>query len=668
MIITLDKETKSKADLKKVGQWVYSEDASTDYICMCWVVDDAKHILEWTPEAYVEDLKDLFYLLECPEVIIEAHNYAFEYSMWYNVGFKRYGFPDPSRFNWRDSMAAASYYALPPALDKLARALGMGAKDPEGERLISKYSKLHLKTAKEIIPPEDLIKFIKYCKKDVELERAISNYLGDLPSDELEVFNLDRVINLRGINLDEAGINVASHIVQQRAAELTSRFRSITGINPTQRDKYLVWLKDRGLTLPNLKAETVDEFLEEEEASPTPWILPEILETIKLRKRVNKASTKKLDAMMRQRGSDGRARFQTRYHGAGTGRSTGAGFQPLNMVRSYESDVVPPEQLVRDVMHGDCRFLDMMYGDAMLAVSKASRHWIVPKKGHRILAGDYVSVEAIMLACLAGEEWKIEAFRNRVPMYELTADKIFKLPPGTVTKKTHPDERQDGKTGELAFGYQGGLGAWRNFDSSDRHSDDEVHKIKDAWRLENPMIVKSWSDAHWAAIKAVENPGKEYEINQYLSFQTIDEWLTMRLPDGKRLWYYDPQLRMKMPSWHKPLTDEKCAAGTCRCEPRLSVSYMAWKEGRWKRVYSYGGKWMENATQAVSRQFLTPAMLRIEKAGYPIILTVYDEIVSEPKIGFGSKKEYQDLLEERPLWCRDWPIRADVWEGLHYKK
>ena len=661
-MITLDKETKSESDLRKTGQWAYSEHPSTDVICVCWAVDDGP-IPHWLPEMGDQVEGDMFYRLKHGEEI-EAHNYAFELSIWINVMCKRYGWPDPRNFRWRDTMAVAAYYALPPSLDKLSQALGFGGKDPEGGRLITKYSKLYLKTSKLIIPPEDLKKWIKYCKLDVELERKVGNYLGDLPEPELKVFDMDRVINMRGLMLDDKGINVAHQIVTQRAEKLTREFRDLTGVNPTQRDKYLKWLAEKGMELPNLQAETVEEILEDNDLlAVTPG---KLVRSLEIRSKVNKASTKKLDAMLRQRGQDGRARFQTRYHGTGTGRWTGSGFQPLNLVRSF--DDVSPEQLVRDVMEGNCEWLDALYGDAIEAVSKASRHWIIPAPGNKIIAGDFVSVEAVILACLAGEQWKIDAFAAGAKIYELTADKIYKLPPGTVTKKTHPDERQDGKTCELAFGYQGAVGAWRNFDNSDRHTDEDIQEIKDVWRDAHPAIVNFWADLERASIEAVKNPGKAYQVNGKIAFQMVDEWLTMILPNKKRLWYFHPELRMKMPPWHKPITEERCASGTCSCSPRLQLTYMAQKEGRWRRVDTYGGKLTENATQAVSREVLVPAMFRVEAAGYPIILTVYDEIVSEIPLDFGSVKEFKELLEIKEPWAENWPIKADVWEGLHYKK
>ncbi len=328
-----------------------------------------------------------------------------------------------------------------------------------------------------------------------------------------------------------------------------------------------------------------------------------------------------------------------------------------------------PEQLVRDIMHRDAAWLDLVYGDAMDAVAKAARYWITAPEGRKIVAADYSSVEAIILACLAGEQWKVDAFARGEAIYERAAEKIYKLPPGTVTKETHPLERQDGKVCELAFGYQGALGAWLNFDSSGRHDDEEIIGFCKAWRAEHPATVSFWRGLEDAAIEAVRRPGNVYLVSGKICFEVVDEWLTMILPGGKRLWYFDPQLRATMPQWHQPATKEGCADGTCDCQPRTQVTYMAQKEGQWKRVHSYGGKWAENATQATAREILVPAIQRAEDAGYKIILTMYDELVCEVPENFGSAEELTAIMTQPlPDWAADWPIRATAWEGKRYKK
>ena len=663
-MITFDFETKSYANLKKVGTWAYSEHESTDVICAAWGIDHEPVKAWWPGKGTYNDTDqmptDLYGALINRRDTIEAHHVAFEKSIWINVMQRKYGWPEVDPDQWRDTMAVACYYAMPASLDKLSKALGYGPKPSEGSRLITKYSKLYLKTAKTVIPLHDFYKFVEYCKDDVRREQAVSDELGDLPPEELAVYLLDQKINMRGLYLDQEGIDIATKIVAERSADLTVDFRAITGLNPTQGKKLMVWFPDHGLELDNLQATYLQELLDEGlETGP-------VRAAIEIRLKINKASTKKLDAMSRQRGKDGRARFQTRYHGAGTGRNTGSGFQPLNLTRGFES--MDPVQLVRDIFYGDARWLDIVYGDAMDAISKASRYWIMAEPGNKIIAGDFKSIEAIILACLAGEQWKINAFQEGIEIYGLMADKIYGLAPGTVTKASHPVERQDGKTGELAFGYQGALGAWLKFDSSGRHSDQRIVAICKAWRQEHPATVRLWRELQDAAIEAVRNPDRTTGYRS-IEFEIIDEWLTMRLPNGKRIWYREPELRMGMPHYHQPLLKEDCAFHLCDCEMVEKLSYMAQKDGHWHRVSTYGGKLTENLVQATSREILVPATQRAEDAGYHVILTVYDEVVCEVPEDFGSIDEFQALLNVREDWFKDWPIAVDrPWEGQRYRK
>lgn len=656
-MLTIDFETKSYADLTQVGVWAYSEDPTTEIICACWKIDD-EPIQEWWPGKNKNDAmpNDLYIHVHLHKEI-EAHNVAFERSIWENVLFPQYGWSKPLVETWRDTMAVACYYAMPAGLDKLARACGFSGKDPEGVRLITKYSKLYLKTAREIIPPEDFDKFVNYCRQDVILEAAVSDWLGDLPDDELETFLLDQKINLRGLYLDQDGIDDATAIVDQRETELIAKFRKLTGINPSQRKEVLLWFQTQGVYLANLQADYLNDLFDDIPFGPARTAMD-------IRLEISKASTKKLDAMTRQRGSDGTAKFQLRYHATQTGRWAGQGFHPLNLSRGFEN--VDPEALVRDIGYRSARWLDLLYGSALDAVGKASRHWIRAHKGNKLIAGDFVSIEAVILACQAGETWKIDAFRRGDKLYELMGDMIYGLEPGTVTKATHPIERHDGKTGELAFGFGGAVGAWRRFDKSDRHDDEAVVSFCRAWRARHPEIVDDWYQTGVAAIEAVRD--KKIVTFGHFSFEPIDEWLAMTLASGKRIWYFAPKLEQRMTRRHKPELNEDCRDGTCSCRLETVLTYMSVKTGQWKRIGTYGAKLVENRVQATAREVLVPSMKRAEKYGYHVILNMYDEIVSEVPIGFGSVKEFNELIEPQEDWCSDWPIRAETWEGDRFRK
>ena len=605
---------------------------------------------------------------------MEAHNVGFEWAIWTRICVEKWGWPEIQPHHWRDTMAVASYYALPSALDKLAKVLCVGSKDTEGTRLISKYSKLHLKTATKDIPVDEHKKFVDYCRQDVEIERKVSNFLGDLPDRELPLFLLQQKINQRGLYLDAEGIEAAVEIVDTVHEEKVSEFEALVGIRPSQREKLLAWLFRSGYSLPNLQKATLEQTLGDGHYADRK-LTDQVIRAIELRLETSKASTKKLDAMARNTSRNGRALYQSRYHGASTGRPTGSGFQPLNLKRGYEH--VKPEQLVRDIKHRSPVWLDCLYGDAITAVANASRHWIRAERGNEITAGDYSSIEAILLSCEAGEQWKVDAFRNGDPIYELMGCKIHGLDEAFARedkkafKAQYAAERQDGKTGELAFGYQGALNAWLKFDKSGRHSEERIIEICKAWRKQHPNIVRLWYGADDAALSCVETG--EPASYRNITFERVDEWLTMILPDGKRLWYWWPEIRMQLPRWHEPDVNEDCANMTCKCKPSPRVTYMTQKSGQWIRTYGYGGKWVENYIQALSRQILMPAMLRIHERWSVdptcIILTVYDEVVCEAPVGMIDLTEFRDIMIQSPgEWADDYPISAEVWQGLIYKK
>ena len=174
-----------------------------------------------------------------------------------------------------------------------------------------------------------------------------------------------------------------------------------------------------------------------------------------------------------------------------------------------------------------------------------------------------------------------------------------------------------------------------------------------------------------AAITAIENPGLVVHVDGAaapIAFEIVDEWLSMILPGGKRIWYYNPMLVSAMPQWHRPETREACRAGDCNCQPRAQVSYMSQKNGQWKRVRTYGGKFTENVTQATRREIMMPAALRLEEAGYPIILIPYDEAVTEPPQDFGSAEELKEIMAIMPEFAETWPITVDAWSGERYRK
>jgi DNA polymerase len=275
--------------------------------------------------------------------------------------------------------------------------------------------------------------------------------------------------------------------------------------------------------------------------------------------------------------------------------------------------------------------------------------------GQVLIGADYSSIESRVLAWVAGEEWKLDSYRRfdatgnpRDEPYCITACKIFNKPNGTYTKDS--PERSVGKTADLAFGYSGGLGAWRKFDS-DRFTDDEVKTFIRGWRHAHPEIKRLWDRLDRAAWTAVQQRGRVVRCGA-VTFTCGGTFLHLILPSGRKLSYPQPRIIGDEHEQHVLFTDN--AAG----------QFVDCRHG----LGAYGGLWTENVVSGIARDLLADAMLRIEAAGYPIVLHVHDEIIAEVPEGFGTTGEFTKLMTRKPAWALDLPIAAQAWNGKRYSK
>jgi DNA polymerase len=313
------------------------------------------------------------------------------------------------------------------------------------------------------------------------------------------------------------------------------------------------------------------------------------------------------------------------------------------------------DDLIACIKKGDRYALADQYGDPMTALSDALRGMFTAGPGKTLQTADFTAIEGRGTAWVAGEEWKLEAFRRGEDIYCSTASMVYGYP--VIDKKSHPRERGVGKVCELAFGYQGAVGAWRGFDKSDKYTDAEVMAFCRTWRSKHPATVALWRGLERAAGRAVMT-GKPQHYS-CVTYETVvdraGKWLTCILPNGRRLWYYDPECDVEDAYWG----------------PRYHVTYEGrnnHRGGKWDRIAGYGGLWTENFVQAFSRDVLVEAMFRIEYGGYPIVLTVHDDAISEVAPNFGSQKEFDALMMQVPTWAPGLPIDVDGWRGFRLHK
>jgi len=662
----IDLETYSKAPLtgtKSVGTWAYSCHPSTRVLMLAWAFDDDEPAL-WLPG---DDLPDwLVYEIgnaQRPYTLpfkICAWNDFFEYAIMKNV----LKWPVPPPKYWEDTAAKAAALALPRGLGDCGVALGLAgdkAKDKAGKKLIQLFSVPKKSQARATkgqlirqLPedhPEQFEAFKKYCIQDVIAEREIDRRLPDLQKRTRRLWELDRAVNLRGVPFDVAAVHDARAVIADAKSAALAEVKHMTNgelTNIASRGQFLTYIEDAyNITLENARKEYL-KAQARELADRGDDLARKAAELIRLRLRVSKSSLAKYDKIIDIIDGD-RAYGLLRFHGASTGRWSGNLFQPQNLPRG---SVDMPDLCIEVLKHRDAEIVEMLFGDALEAVSLSLRGMIKAPPGTRLIVSDFSQIESRMLAWLAGDNRKLDVYRDRLDIYKVNAAAAFKVNYEDVTK----DQRQIGKVIELACGYQGGVGAFQQFANvyGVVIPDDEAEVLIGNWRTGNPKITSYWSNVENTAIKAVADPGTVQTVNN-VSFKVIGtgnaSFLFCRLPSGRAIAYHRPSLyeskfnRMQVQFY--------------------GVDSATKKYGRQK---TYGGKLVENITQAASADAMIDKMFLVEPAGYKIILTVHDEIVAEVPEGHGSIEDFNSIMETPLTWAPGLPIAADGYEAKRYKK
>lgn len=666
--LLFDTETFCEVPIRN-GTHAYAEQA--EVIILSYAIDDA---LLGEGDIKVVDLAngepwpdDLLEALADPDVPVVGHNFG----MFDRTVLRHNGIVvAPERIV--DTMVQAQSHGLPGGLDKLCKIFKVPedkAKHQNGSTLIRmfcmpppKNQKLRRRT--KATNPVEWQRFLDYAGGDISSMRYLRkvmprwNYPGKPKgnaqfSDEYSNWLLDQKINDRGFKVDQDLARNAVAMVDRRKKVRAKHTQALTDDDvqaATQRDALLQHLLlQYGVTLPDMQKGTLQRRLEDDNLHPI------VKELIAIRLEVSGTAAAKYDVLLRGVSADGRLRGTLQFCGAArTGRWAGRLFQPQNMPRP-DADADEIEEWIETIKTGAG---DLLLDDPMRAASNAIRGSIVAGEGRKLVVADLSNIEGRVLAWLADEEWKLRAFfeydAGRGPdLYHVTAGNILGKPPEQVTK----DERQTtGKVPELACGYQGSVGAFQSMAALYGLDlpDDEVERIVKGWRTKNSKIVQFWYMLDRAAREAVEQPGVVTRVGK-IKFHVQGSWLRMQLPSGRMLCYSSPKI-VPHPMF----------------EDSTSLSYMGVDTytRQWSRQHTYGGKLAENATQATARDVMAHNMPVIEEAGFPIILSVHDELLTEPldKPEYSSER-LEQLLAALPFWADEkLPLAAGGFEAYRYRK
>lgn len=646
-VLSIDLETYSSVDLGKCGVYKYCESDDFEILLFAYAFDDEE--VQIIDMACGEELpQEIIDAIESPDIIKAAWNAQFE-----RTCLSRYLGHQLSPDSWRCSMVHAASLSLPLSLKEVAKALKTGEqKDRAGEALIRKFSvpKVNKTTGavKRTYPkddPEGWQMFKDYCLQDVRTERDIRKKIERFPMPDIEwdFYHMDQRINDRGVLIDMELVEQAITCDLTLSDEMSKRAYELTGLeNPNSVSQLKMWLEERGIDAPSLGKKEVAALIDELDRNS---VDQEALDMLKLRLQMAKSSVKKYQAAERAACKDGRARGLFQFNGANrTGRWSGRLIQLQNLPQNHIETLDEARDLVK---MGCFELLSMFYGNTPDILSQLIRTMLIPKPGCEFRIADYSAVEARVLAWEAGEQWRLDAFRDGKDIYCESASQMFHVP--VVKHGINGDLRQKGKVAELACGYQGGAGALISMGALDMGlKESELQGLIDDWREANPAIVKYWWDVEKAATETVRTH-EESAVGK-IRFEFYGNALWMVLPSGRKLAYLSPKLQPNRFG-------------------RMSLTFMGvGTNNKWSRQETYGGKLVENATQAIARDLLAEAMLRIEKAGYDIVGSVHDEVIVEAPIGVGSVEELCSLMSESPKWCPDLLLNAAGYSGQYYFK
>lgn len=637
-----DLESFSSEDIKN-GVFRYVEAPDFEILLMSYAFgDDPVQVWDFTQDGLPPWLAGA---LTDPNVIKVAHNCQFERACLHKA-FNVYSPP----VQWMDTMHLAAMNGLPMTLEAAGAALQLEQQKLDtGKALIRYFCKPCAPTKANggrtrNLPkhaPEKWALFKEYNRRDTEAEREIFYRLipTKFTPTERRVECLDARVNERGVLIDRTLAEQAVHMDEAFKAEHSAEMQKLTGLeNPNSVSQLKAWLAARGLPAQSLDKKSMPDLMKRA-------IDPTTKRVLALRQMLGKSSTKKYTAMLNAACADGRIRGTLQYYGAArTGRWAGRIIQPQNFPQNHLDQIDKVRAIVRS---GDLEGLELIYDNIPDVLSQLIRTAIVAAPGHTFLVADYHAIEAVCIAYLADEKWRLDVFAGDGKIYEASYAQAFGVPKESV-KKGSP-ERQKGKIMELALGYGGGPGALLAFGADKLGlNPDQLQELVDKWRAASPKITAFWSACERAARNALRNPGRTFKLANGCAYLRDRNALRLILPSGRRLSYWGAWL------------DE---------ENHLRFMGQNQTTRKWEKMETWGGRLVENIVQAFARDILAEAMLRLDDAGFPVVFSVHDEVIVEA-LESASVADVQRIMAQPVSWAPglDKYLSADGYATPFYMK
>lgn len=609
----LDTETRSTVDIK-LGEHRYAEGA--ELIVVQYARGEAEPTV-WDVLSGARMPEDLRAAFVDPELIYIAHRVPFDRTILRQC----LGVELPLERCWC-TQAQAYAHALPGSLEKLGAAIGLPQdqqKDKEGRRLIQLFCvpRNGKYRGTPETHPEEWKRFLEYAHQDIVTLRAIHQKLPTwnygLGKADHRIWQIDQQINDRGVQLDLELVDAAIAMTGAEKARLAAEMRERTDgevTSATQRDKLLKLIRgDFGYWLPDLTEATIEKALEDDE-------LPvEVRGLLLNRLQASTSSTAKYPRMRRCAGPDGRVRGILQFSAAGRTRRWGGRLvQPQNYPRP-RIRLTAVRIAIQAIKAG---VADLVTDDLMGLARDCLRGTIIAPPGKKLVVADLANIEGRKGAWVAGEAWKLQAFRDYdagvgPDLYKLAYARAFDV----RTEDVDDNARQVGKVMELMLQYEGGVGAFvtgagtysinldemaqRALPAMPKWAVDEARDflkwvrdmkgntydlsddafiacdaIKRLWRRNHPKLSALWKTLQGCCVAAIHNPGVDFTVNEHIKVRFAGAWLRIFLPSGRVLCYPSPRV--------------------FESHGKETFSFMGVDSftKQWRRIKTYGGKLFEN--------------------------------------------------------------------------
>lgn len=655
----LDLETRSRVDLKEAGTHRYAEDPSTEIIGFSYAFDDETPQWVEVHSGSVPSMRVYGHIADGGEVW--AHNAEFDRTLWNAALPRQVGNIAPISIpQTRCTMASCRAMGLPGSLGGAAEALGLPQKkDWEGHKLMMSLCK-PTTNGTFLEDPAAIAKLGKYCNQDIRTLREVAKRVLPLSTRELEIYHTDQQLNDRGVLIDQQLATKAQRVYEIESLRLNLEIRRLTRNEVAGGNCHVAlkrWLQDHFVPVDGVDQNEVRGAL----ALPD---LPEHCRAVlQARHDIGKSSLAKISAFLTMVSGDGRLRGNLNYAGAGqTLRWSGKGVQLHNLPRpELAAEHVRPaiDALIALSAEEWIQVCAVSWGNPLNVLADCLRGILVPgshgtlgplgsrpvltihdeillELGGCFVALDYAQVEARALVHLAGHQEDLEVFRSNGPIYELRAARIFGIPVSAVKKNSR--ERHIAKETVLGCGYGMGPGKFQTYlGSKGLHvTQGEARKIVSGWRNDHPEVTHWWEELKVAAFAALDNPGVAQAVKGRVSFLASGSFLFCTLPSGRHTCYPYPRLEPKRAPWGAEV---------------LALTYMVWRQKKWQRDSTFGGKLAENIVQGYCRDLLADALVRFEK--------------ERPT---GSVEDLELFMARLPSWATGMPMKVEGWSDVRYRK